>query len=57
MGLVEKEPRCYQCGGELIQIGNAFVCYECNKDTVLMHIDYTNEEMGFNTYKKNYKEE
>ena len=54
---IKEEPRCYQCGGELIQIGNALVCYECNKQTVLMHIDYTNEEMGFNIYKKNHKEE
>ena len=54
---IKEEPLCYQCNGELIQIGNALVCYECNKQTVLMHIDYTNKEMGFDIYKKNHKEE
>ena len=55
--IIKEEPCCWQCKGELIQTGNALVCYECNKDTVLDFIDYTNEEMGFKIYKKNYKEE
>ena len=54
---IKEEPRCFLCGEELIQVGNALVCYECMKCTVLSYIDYANEEIGFDIYKKNFKVE